>query len=91
MIDVHKACQILIDHGLLTVEDKMLANKSSYCDAYLKQVPQSAADMIEFTLLLAQFGIYNLDTYYSTLKTGKLYLIDIDHLCHTIDHSYSIY
>ncbi|CAF2053053.1 unnamed protein product [Rotaria magnacalcarata] len=69
MIDVHKACQILIDHGLLTVEDKMLANKSSYCDAYLKQVPQSAVDMIEFTLLLAQFGIYNLDTYYSTLKT----------------------
>ncbi|CAF4308031.1 unnamed protein product [Rotaria magnacalcarata] len=91
MIDVHKGCQILIDHGLLTVEDKMLANKSSYCDAYLKQVPQSAADMIEFTLLLAQFGIYNLDTYYSILKTGKLYLIDIDHLCHTIDHSYSIY
>ena len=80
MIDVHKACQILVDHGLLSIESKMLANKSCYHEAYLKRIPQDNGNMIEFTLLLARFGIYNVDSYYETLKTGKLSVLSVDNI-----------
>ncbi|CAF1414850.1 unnamed protein product, partial [Adineta ricciae] len=69
MVDVHKACQLLIDNKLLTKEDKMLANKSSYHECYLKTIPQNKSALVEFSITLAKFGIYDIHTYYDTLKT----------------------
>ncbi len=77
-VDTHKACKVLIDHGLLSLEYKILANKSKYNEAYLKKIPRSQAEMLDFTLMLSKFEIRNIDSYFETLKTSKLFLILAD-------------
>ncbi|UJR17415.1 hypothetical protein I4U23_004310 [Adineta vaga] len=69
MVDVHKACQLLIDYKLLIKENKMLANKSSYHECYLKNIPQNKSASVEFSITLTKFGIYDINMYYDTLKT----------------------
>ncbi|CAF4832902.1 unnamed protein product [Rotaria sp. Silwood1] len=41
MIDVHTACQMLVDYSLLYFEDIVHANRASFHDAYLKKLPQA--------------------------------------------------
>ncbi|CAF4236239.1 unnamed protein product [Rotaria magnacalcarata] len=41
MIDVRKACNLLIEHGLLSLENKLLANKFTYHESYIKQLPRN--------------------------------------------------
>ncbi|CAF4219360.1 unnamed protein product [Rotaria magnacalcarata] len=41
MIDVRKACNLLIEHGLLSLENKLLANKFTYHESYMKQLPRN--------------------------------------------------
>ncbi|CAF2139182.1 unnamed protein product [Rotaria magnacalcarata] len=69
MVDVHKACNLLIDHGLLSIENKMLANKFTYHESYIKTIPQNKSYLVDFSLTLAKFGIFDIQTYYETLKT----------------------
>ncbi|CAF4993784.1 unnamed protein product, partial [Rotaria sp. Silwood1] len=69
MVDVHKACKLLIEYGLLSIETKMLANKSPYYECYMKKIPQNQSRLVDFSLKLSKFGIVNIDTYYETLKT----------------------
>lgn len=71
MVDVHKACHLLIANGLLTKENKILANKSSYYECYLKQIPCDKSKLVDFSFTLAKFGIADINLYYDTLKTSK--------------------
>jgi hypothetical protein len=71
MIDVYKACRLLIENGLLIREKKMLANKSSYYECYLKQIPCDKSKLVDFSFILAKFGIVDINMYYDTLKTSK--------------------
>lgn len=78
MVDVHKACNLLIEYGLLSLESKMLANKLMFHECYLKIIPRNKSDLVDFSLTLANFGIFDVNTYYDTLKTGKLVIVYID-------------
>ncbi|CAF1308626.1 unnamed protein product [Rotaria magnacalcarata] len=69
MIDVRKACNLLIEHGLLSLENKLLANKFTYHESYIKQLPRNKAYLVDFSLTLVKFGIVNFEAYYETLKT----------------------
>jgi len=71
MVDVHKACKLLVENSLLKREKKMLANKSSYFECYLKQIPQNKSKLVDFSFKLAKFGIVDISMYYDTLKTSK--------------------
>ncbi|CAF3856692.1 unnamed protein product [Rotaria sordida] len=66
--DIRKACQLLIDHELLSVEPKALGNKSSYFESYLKETPENKSQLVDFSLKLAKFGITDIDKYYVKLK-----------------------
>ena len=72
MIDVHKACNLLVDFGLLSIETKMLANKKIYFESYLKQIPQDKSVLVDFTIRLSKFGILDVNDYFDTLKISKL-------------------
>ena len=78
MVDVHKACNLLIQHKLLSLEAKMLANKSSYFESYMKKVPQNKLQLVDFSLTLAKFGIIDINAYYDSLKTSKFDAFKLD-------------
>ncbi|CAF0822804.1 unnamed protein product [Rotaria sordida] len=85
MIDVHKACRLLIDNGLLEKEKKLLANKHSYFESYLKQIPKNKSELVDFSVALARFGIIDIDMYYATLKK-----IDTKNTTYLTSHGMSI-
>ena len=71
MIDVHKACAILLEHGLISIESDLLANKIAYHESYLKLMPTSKSTLLDFTLALAKFGVVNIEQYCKTLAKGE--------------------
>jgi hypothetical protein len=71
MIDVHKACAVLVEHGLISIESDLLANKIAYHESYLKLMPTSKSALLDFTLALAKFGIVNIEQYCKTLTKGE--------------------
>ncbi|CAF1037821.1 unnamed protein product [Adineta ricciae] len=67
--DIEKACKVLIDYGLLSLETNVLGNKHCYYESFLKQIPKSQSELLDFSMKLSIFGIDNINSYYATLKT----------------------
>jgi hypothetical protein len=78
MKDAEKACQILIDNELLSLETNILGNRHSYYESFLKQIPQNQSVLMEFCLKLAKFGIDDIKKYYDTLTTSKFHIFTIN-------------
>jgi hypothetical protein len=78
MVDVHKACSLLIEYKLLSIETKVLANKSSYYEAYIKKMPENKPECVDFSLKLAKFGIVDINMYYESLKNSKFDAFKVD-------------
>jgi hypothetical protein len=78
MKDAEKACQILIDNDLLSLETNVLGNRHSYYESFLKQIPQNQSKLMKFSLTLAKFGIDNIKTYYDTLTISKFHTLTIN-------------
>lgn len=77
MLDVHKACAVLIEYEMLSLEAKMLANKYTYHECYLKKIPINKSSLVDFSLKLAKFGIFNIEAYFDTLKKSKMFLCEV--------------
>ena len=88
MVDVHKACKVLIQHELMSSENDLLANKTTYHECYLKMVPTCISSSVDFTLKLAKFGILNIEHYFQSMKTSALLLFHTQISCKT-PHFYS--
>ncbi|CAF4258029.1 unnamed protein product [Rotaria sp. Silwood2] len=78
MVDVHKACNLFIENELLSLETKMMAKKFTYYESYMKKIPQNKSQLVDFSLTLAKFGVFDINVYYETLKTSKFYTFKID-------------
>lgn len=85
MSDVHKACDLLIEYGLLSMETTMLANKHCYHESYMKRIPRDKSNSLDFSLKLAKFGIVNIDKYYESLKTSKFVIFKVDEGLHMMN------
>ena len=90
MLDVHKACKLLIEHGLLSIETKILANKYTYYESYMKKIPQNESHLVDFSLTLAKFGVFDVDLYYETLKTSKFAVYKTDKQLDMTNNSFHI-
>ncbi|CAF1219741.1 unnamed protein product, partial [Didymodactylos carnosus] len=57
MTDIHKACEVLIKMKLLSLKTDFLANKHSYRPCYLKLLPHTAVEEINFSMMLKDVEI----------------------------------
>ncbi|CAF1672956.1 unnamed protein product, partial [Didymodactylos carnosus] len=55
MVDVHKACDLLIQKKLLEKRNNLLGNTQKYFDSYLKLLPVNMQETVKFAGLLKEF------------------------------------
>ncbi|CAF4520997.1 unnamed protein product [Didymodactylos carnosus] len=71
MTDIHKACEVLIKMKLLSLKTNFLANKHSYQPCYLKLLPNTVVEEINFSMMLKDVGIKDIQMYFNTMKKIK--------------------
>ncbi|CAF1623114.1 unnamed protein product [Didymodactylos carnosus] len=65
----HQAARCLIDAGLLSLQSRLVANNTQYCEVYLKAVPSSSLEILPFMKQLNKFNIDDINEYLATFKT----------------------
>lgn len=70
---VRRACEVLVEHNLLSLEKEILANQYTFFDAYLKQLPRTPVEASSFATNLLRFDIFSIASYYETVINGKLF------------------
>ncbi|CAF1377686.1 unnamed protein product [Didymodactylos carnosus] len=65
----HQAARCLIDAGLLSLQSRLVANNTQYCEVYLKAVPSLSLEILPFMKQLNKFNIDEINEYLATLKT----------------------
>ncbi|CAF4571747.1 unnamed protein product [Didymodactylos carnosus] len=71
MTDIHKACELLIKMKLLSLKTNFLADKHSYQPCYLKLLSHTVVEEINFSMMLKDVGITDIQMYFNTMKKIK--------------------